>query len=156
MAGEIQDEENLFRSVVINGILAALWTGRADPAPLNRPWPVPLRWTRYIGIGRLQYGLVVNLVGLGLTVRLIGGTYSLLVTPSPWGEPPPSSGTALLIAVSVVVPLALRDRHPLAAWRLSFVATLTMDVSGWQSTPYVPAGVFVAIACVYTVAVRCS
>ncbi|MFD0684846.1 sensor histidine kinase [Actinomadura fibrosa] len=147
---------HLLRNVLVDGVLAAAFTGRADPAPLNRPWPVPLRWTRHILLGRLPYGLVTNLVGLLLTVGLVAGTVSLLTTETARRGLDVSGSTKLLIAVAVTAPLALRDRHPLAAWRLSFVSMALVDVNGWLTVPYVPAGVFAALVCLYTVAVRCS
>ncbi|WP_433473332.1 sensor histidine kinase [Spirillospora sp. CA-142024] len=149
--------ENLtLRSVLRDVLLAAAVTGKADLAPLNRPWPLLLRWTRYIGVGRLPYGLVTNLFGLALTVGLVAGTVSLLTTETARRGIDVSDGTKLFIAVAVTAPLALRDRHPLGAWRLSFVSMALIDVDGWLTVPYVPAGTFAAIVCVYTVAVRCS
>ncbi|MGI5208097.1 sensor histidine kinase [Spirillospora sp. CA-108201] len=149
--------ENLtLRGVLRDVLLAAAVTGEADPAPLNRPWPWPLRWTRYVGIGRLPYGLVVNLFGMALTVGLVAGTVSLLSTETMRRGIHVSDGTKLLIAVAVTAPLALRDRHPLGAWRLSFLAMALVDVGDWLTVPYVPAGAFTAVVTVYTVAVRCS
>ncbi|TDD85782.1 sensor histidine kinase [Actinomadura rubrisoli] len=156
MASEKPDRPSLLRYVLWDGILAAAVTGRADPVPLVRPWPLLLRWTRYLGIGRLPYGLVTNLFGLGLTVALIAGTVSLLNTETARRGIHPSGSTVLMIAVAVTAPLALRDRHPLGAWRVSFVAMALVDVGGWLTVPYVPAGVFAAIVSLYTVAVRCS
>ncbi|MDL4775069.1 sensor histidine kinase [Actinomadura xylanilytica] len=154
-AAEVQDDGSRL-AWVLRGVLAAAVTGRAEPVPPNRPWPLGLRWTRWIGVGRLPYGPVVNLFGLGLTVALLAGSYSLLITEgSRRGLLVPGS-TALLYAAAVTVPLALRDMHPLAAWRLSFLAMALVDTHGWLSVPYIPAGAFVAIACLFTVAVRCS
>ncbi|MEV0664007.1 sensor histidine kinase [Actinomadura luteofluorescens] len=149
--------ENLtLRGVLRDVLLAAAVTGRAEPAPLNRPWPLLLRWTRYIGVGRLPYGLVTNLVGLVLTAGLVAGTVSLLSTETMRRGIYLSDATKFFVAVAVTAPLALRDRHPLAAWRLSFLAMALIDVGGWLTVPYVPAGSFAAIAALYTVAVRCS
>ena len=149
--------ENItLRGVLRDVLLAAAVTGRADPAPLNRPWPLPLRWTRYIGVGRLPYGLVTNLFGLALTVGLVAGTVSLLSTETLRRGIYVSDGTKLFIAVAVTAPLALRDRHPLGAWRLSFLAMALIDVDGWLTVPFVPAGSVAALVAVYTVAVRCS
>ncbi|WP_067458562.1 sensor histidine kinase [Actinomadura macra] len=156
MASENTGEPKLLRTLLRDVILAAAVTGRADPAPLRRPWPFFLRWTRYIGVGRLPYGVVVNLFGLALTVGLIAGTVSLLNTETARRGIEVSESTELLIAVAVVAPLALRDRHPLGAWRMAFAATLLFDVGDWLTVPYVPAGAFAAIVCLYTVAVRCS
>ncbi|MEU9839601.1 sensor histidine kinase [Actinomadura sp. NPDC048032] len=152
MAGENVTLRGVLRDV----LLAAAVTGRAEPAPLNRPWPLLLRWTRYIGVGRLPYGLVANLFGLALTVGLVAGTVSLLSTETMRRGLYVSDGTKFFIAVAVTAPLALRDRHPLGAWRLSFLAMALIDVGDWLTVPYVPAGSFAAVATLYTVAVRCS
>ncbi|WP_242614492.1 sensor histidine kinase [Actinomadura roseirufa] len=157
MVSENSDRPDLLRNVLWNGILAAAVTGRADPAPLRRPWPPLLRWTRYIGLGRLPYGLVTNLFGLGLTVALTATTVSLLKTEIARRGLQPAGVTVLLIAVATTAPLALRHRHPLGAWRLSFAAMALVDVDGWLTVPfYLPVGSFAAITCLYTVAVRCS
>ncbi|TDC83460.1 sensor histidine kinase [Actinomadura sp. 7K507] len=157
MVGEI--ERNPLRTVLVDGMLAAAVTGRAEPAPLDRPWPVLLRWTRFIGIGRLPYGVASSLVWLAVTIGLIAGTNSLLRTEGTeqgFAHPGyPGDGTALLIAVVLSVPLVLRELHPLAAWRLSFVMMALIDVSAYMTVPYVPGGVFAAIMTLYTVAVRC-
>ncbi|MGW3771114.1 sensor histidine kinase [Actinomadura verrucosospora] len=152
MAGENVTLRGVLRDV----LLAAAVTGRAEPAPLNRPWPLLLRWTRYVGVGRLPYGLVANLFGLALTAGLVAGTVSLLSTETMRRGLYVSDGTKFFIAVAVTAPLALRDRHPLGAWRLSFLAMALIDVGDWLTVPYVPAGAFAAVATLYTVAVRCS
>lgn len=152
MAGE----KNALRYVLRDVILAAAVTGRAEPAPLDRPWPFLLRWTRYIGVGRARFGVVVNVLGLALTFVMVGGTMSLLSDETVRHGIEMSGATKLFIAVAVTVPFVLRDRHPLAAWRWIFLAMLLVSVTGWLSTPYVPWAAITAIACVYTVAVRCS
>ncbi|MFI0370976.1 sensor histidine kinase [Actinomadura sp. 1N219] len=152
MAGE----NTLLRYVLRDVLLAAAVTGRADPVPLDRPWPFLLRWTRFIGVGRARFGVVVNVLGLALTVIMIGGTISLLSDESMRRGAEMSGATELFIALAVTAPFVLRDLHPLAAWRWSFLGTVLVDVGGWLSTTYVPWGAITALACVYTVAVRCS
>lgn len=157
--GRIGSEPNLLRAVLRDGILAALVTGRAEPAPpLDRPWPAGLRWTRFLGIGRLPFGLVVNLFWLFLTLLIISGTSSMLREPVRAGAAGyPGDGTALLVAVLVTAPLALRDRHPLAAWRMSFAGLAVLALSPWpQGIEYTEGGAFAALMCLFTVTVRCS
>ncbi|MGP4023664.1 sensor histidine kinase [Actinomadura sp. 3N407] len=160
MAGdESEDEPNLLRTALRNGVLAAAVTGRAEPAPpLDRPWPAGLRWTRFLGVGRLPFGLVTNLFWLVLTALIIGGTNSTLQEPVRSDAAGyPGDGTALLIAVILTAPLALRDRHPLAAWRMSFAAMAVVALSPWPpGIEYTEGGAFAALMCVYTVTVRCS
>ncbi|MBB4773955.1 sensor histidine kinase [Actinomadura livida] len=160
MAGdESEGEPNLLRTVLRNGIVAAALTGRAEPAPpLDRPWPAGLRWTRFLGIGRLPFGLVANLFWIALTVLITTGTSSMLREPVRANAADyPGDGTALLFALLVTAPLALRDRHPLAAWRMGFAALAVLSVSAWPAgIEYTEGGAFAALMCVYTVTVRCS
>ena len=159
MAGRTsKDAPNALRRVLSNVLLAAAVTGRAEPAPpLDRPWPLGLRWTRFIGIGRLPFGLVTNLFWIALTVPVTGGTIAMLQEPMRvQKEHFPGGGTAALIAAMVTVPLALRDRHPLAAWRVTFAAMAVVGTAPWPEMEYIGTGAFVALMCVYTVTVRCS
>ncbi|MGH3239142.1 MAG: sensor histidine kinase [Spirillospora sp.] len=149
-------ENALIRYVLRDVLLAAAVTGRAEPEPLDRPWPYLLRWTRYIGVRQARFGVVVNMLGVVLTVVMIGGTISLLSDESLERGVHIAGATKLFIALAVVAPFALRDLHPLAAWRWSFAGTILVDVGGWMDSPYVPWGAITALACVYTVAVRCS
>ncbi|MFV2176829.1 sensor histidine kinase [Actinomadura sp. LOL_016] len=150
------DEPSLLRTVLLDGVLAAAVTGRAEPEPLDRPWPAPLRWTRHIGVGRFPYGVVANLFWFAVTIGMTAASKSLLETESAERGQHPGDATMLLISIAACAPLALADRHPLGAWRLSFAAMAVIGVSDWLSVPYVPAGAFAAIMCLYTVAVRCS
>ncbi|MBW8484836.1 sensor histidine kinase [Actinomadura parmotrematis] len=137
-------------------LVAAAVTGTADPLPEPRPWPAGLRWAARGWVGRVPYGLVVNLAGLLLAVGMVASSRSLLMTETAARGLDVSAGTLLFVSVAVCLPFALRDRHPLGAMRVSFVAMATVDVSGWLSVPYVPAGTFAAILCLATVGVRCS
>ncbi|TYK46232.1 sensor histidine kinase [Actinomadura decatromicini] len=148
-------ETNVPRYVLRDVLLAAAVTGRADPAPLDRPWPRPLRWTRHVGVGRLPFGYVVNMLGTALTVVMVASTVALLSDEAVERGVLLSGATKLFIAVAVAAPLALRDRWPLGAWRWSFAATALVDVGDWVGMPYVPAGAIAGVAALYTVAVRC-
>lgn len=160
MAGDKSEgEPNPLRAVLWKGIAAAAVTGRAEPAPpLDRPWPAGLRWTRFLGVGRLPFGLVTNLFWIVLTILIITGTNSMLREPvRSQAADYPGDGTALLLAVLVTAPLALRDRHPLAAWRMSFAGLAVLSLSPWPAgIEYTEGGAFAALMCVYTVTVRCS
>lgn len=154
-----EDEPNPLRAVLRNGIAAALVTGRAEPAPsLERPWPAGLRWTRFIGIGRMPFGLFVNLFWIAVTGLFISATNSTLKAPVYSGAPDyPGDGVVLLIAALGTAPLALRERHPLAAWRLSFAVMGMLALVPWpRDIEYTEGGAFAALMCVYTVTVRCS
>src|SRR5690606_29485497 len=98
MAGDTSEgEPNPLRAVLWKGIAAAAVTGRAEPAPpLDRPRPAGLRWTRFLGVGRLPFGLVTNLFWIVLTILIITGTNSMLREPvRSQAADYPGDGTAL-------------------------------------------------------------
>ncbi|MFF5261054.1 sensor histidine kinase [Actinomadura viridis] len=134
--------------------IAAALVGRAEPAPARRPWPGWLRWTRAIGVGRLPFAAVAQLVDVLVAVGLMAGTYSLLCTEVP--ERAPGTPEPLLLAASaaLTLPIVLRERHPLGAWRLVVVAMAVTGPQGWLTIPYVPGGTFASMLCLYTVASR--
>ncbi|KAB2346508.1 sensor histidine kinase [Actinomadura rudentiformis] len=143
----------LFRPFV-----AAAFTGRSDQAPAHRPWPPGLRWTRRIGIGRLPLGAVAQVVDLGIAVAILFGSYSVLQTEADQVEPGYSNPSLFFsIALGAAVPLALRQRHPLGAWRIiALVAVFgTSQVQRWMTTPYLPGMAIAALLILYSVAVRC-
>ncbi|MFI0448649.1 sensor histidine kinase [Actinomadura sp. 6N118] len=139
--------------------VAAAFTGRAGPAPSEQPWPLGLRWTRRIGIGRLRFGLVMQLVDLGIAIAIFFGSYSVLTNESHRVDQEYSNPLLFfLIALSAALPLALRQRHPLGAWRIIAVGILfgTPQVERWMTTPFLPGAAIAAILILYSVAVRCE
>lgn len=136
--------------MVLRPVVSALVTGKADPPPKNQQWPSRLRWTRWIGIGRLPFGPVVAVLDIVIAVILLPSTYSLLRTEAP-GYPGLDLG---LVAVAMTLPVVLRHRHPVAAWRVIVVALILFPGRDYLTVPYVPAGVMVAMLCLYSVAVR--
>ncbi|WP_026313977.1 sensor histidine kinase [Actinomadura flavalba] len=139
------------RDMLLGGLAAAAATGRADPAPLDRPWPSWLRWTRRVGVGRLPFGLVVTAVAALIAVGATAGTFSLLRTEIPGAGP----RTLLLISVVSAAPLVLVERHPLGAWRCVFAGMAFVTVGDRLTVPFVPAASLVAVTALFAVALRC-
>ncbi|XVQ09012.1 sensor histidine kinase [Spirillospora sp. CA-255316] len=138
---------------------AALVTGRADPPPTGRPWPSWFRWTRRYGVQRVPYDLAVQIVDLVIAVATMFGTYSLLQSQTRMTDPLAPHWYLLACSIALAAPAALRQRHPVGAFRLSAFALTVTSLHGWmldspKDMPYVPGGVFVMILCLYSVAVR--
>ncbi|GAA1596052.1 hypothetical protein GCM10009678_92560 [Actinomadura kijaniata] len=145
------------RALLTRPVAAAL-TGRADPAPRDRPWPVGLRWTRRTGVGRLPFGTVAQAVAqavdLVVAVSLLSTGYSRLIHEARLHTSHHSSGALFLLALAAVLPLALRQRHPLGAWRMSAAVTVVVAFLPWLPGTYLPHAVVVALLCLYQVAAR--
>ncbi|SEG14264.1 Signal transduction histidine kinase [Thermomonospora echinospora] len=132
-------------------VAAAALTGVADPPPAHRDWPSWLRWTRLLGVGRLPYGAVVVTIDLVIALTIFGGTYNQLFTEAHARNP----GWLLLIAAAALaIPVALRDRHPVAAWRMAVAAMAVTAPWHWVDVPYVPGGAIATLLCLYSLAVR--
>ncbi|MFB4317989.1 sensor histidine kinase [Actinomadura sp. 21ATH] len=140
--------------------LAALVTGRADPPlPADRPWPAWLGWTRRLRLDRVPYGRATQLLDVAVAVATLFGTYSLLQNQTAITEPYAPHWYLFACSFALAVPLALRQRHPVGAFRVSAFAMLVTTMHGWMldsanDMPYVPGGVFVLILVLYTLAVR--
>ncbi|MFC4912675.1 sensor histidine kinase [Actinomadura gamaensis] len=147
-------------------LAAALWRGRAEPGVPDPPWPFVLRWTRFIGIGRLPFGIVAQGFDLLVAVILLFSgipalserfadrpSYPYVATPQPTPSP---TFVVVALAVCLAAPLALRRRHPLGAWRLAASGLLLSAVLVPTNDRFVPSGVIAMLFVVYTVAVRCS
>jgi signal transduction histidine kinase len=138
---------------------AALVTGFAEPLPAGRPWPFWLRWTHRFGLWRMPYGLAVQLFDLIVAVATMFGTYSLLQNQTAKTEQFTAHWYLFACSIALALPLAMRQRHPVGAFRLSVSALLLTSLQGWMvdspnDMPYVPGGVLVLIMVLYTVAVR--
>ncbi|MGH3389745.1 MAG: histidine kinase, partial [Actinomadura sp.] len=136
-------------------LVAALVTGVADPAPpRRREWPPGLRWTRWIGIGRVPFGTAVLVVDLLIAWAVLGGTYGLFDSEVHREHPGYPGAFLLLTAAMLAAPLLVRHRHPLAAWRMAFLAMAWTVLQGYLDDPYAPGGVVTTLLCLYSVAAR--
>ncbi len=136
----------------------ALVTGTPDPArPRSR------RLTRRVprALGLLPFGTIdlVLLGDLALTFVLFGGGLSYLETEAAAARSPLDQQGLMFAALAFSLPLALRDRWPLAAWRSAFLLVPLGTVVSRQfldEVPYTAAASIMYILVVYAVAVRCE
>lgn len=143
----------------------ALFQGDADPPPQSRRltfnvprWLgvlVPLRTYNLIQVAEL--GLALYLYSLA-QVTLIDRIAAAARIPG--GPEPIPEAFAYLAGVAVALPMALRDRWPLAAWRVAivvmpFIIWLTIAV-GAADPPYTMPAVLTYLMVLYSVAVRCD
>jgi signal transduction histidine kinase len=156
MTGDDTDGQPFNRTLrgLLRPVAAAALTGVADPPPQSRDWPSWLRWTRLLGVGRLPYGAVVVTVDLVIALIIFGGTYNLLLTEVHAGDPDYPGWWLLVAAAALAIPVVLRDRHPVAAWRMVMVSMAVTAPQHWVDTPYVPGGSVATLLCLYSLAVR--
>ncbi|MFC4120225.1 sensor histidine kinase [Nonomuraea zeae] len=151
------------RMVAEPGALA-LFRGDADPPPSARrlTFPVP-GWlgvlpARTVSLVQLA-DLVLAFVLFGLTLSMVLG-WNLQAAIARESPSPVSDLFLYLAAFGVSLPVALRDRWPLAAWRVAAVllpvvlwVTATLDGS---QPPYAAPMVLMYLLVLYSVAVRCD
>jgi signal transduction histidine kinase len=143
----------------------ALFQGDAEPPPSSRrlAFKAP-RWAG--GIVPLGMFNLIQVLDFVLALILYGTTLSMVAE---WnadaarhaGDPSPIwEGFVYLMALAVSLPVALRDRWPLAAWR---VAAVLVPVTVWitvtvgpNEPPYVFSAIAMYLLVLYSVAVRCD
>lgn len=122
-------------AAVVRPFRLALYEGAADARPHPR---------RYFGVAQ------------GFDLVLAVTAYALAVTQSSDGI---SQTLASMIAIMVAVPIALRDRWPLGAWRVSLALLPLIAVAsalrGDQDPDLLPAGAMYGLV-MYAVGVRCD
>ncbi|MGI5271031.1 sensor histidine kinase [Nonomuraea sp. CA-218870] len=142
-------------SAVLRPILLALYQGAADqPAPPSgrRALPMP-RWLGLLPFRRLD---LVQVVDVLLALILFLTTYDRVIQRD--GRP----ALAYVAALGVAIPLVLRDRRPLAAWRASLAllpaglwVSFALGVA-YEDNPYTAEIVISYLLVAYSVAVRCD
>ncbi|MFB9207917.1 sensor histidine kinase [Nonomuraea spiralis] len=154
---------------VLRPFTLALLTGSADPPPRPRSrWlmmPVPRWLARLVPVKTFSLVQVAELV---LAVELFGVTLS---TAQEWndqaaltpGDPLPVwGGFVLLTGLAAGLPVALRNRWPLAAWRVAIVlapVAVCTDLTIGRDEGYAPYPMTVGVAfllALYSVGVRCD
>ncbi|MEU6712354.1 sensor histidine kinase [Nonomuraea sp. NPDC046802] len=144
-------------ALVVRPFQLALFQGDADPPPESRRLSlrVPLPWLETINL--------VQIAELILAWVLFGTTLSMVLT---WNAEAGSrqiwEGFTYLTALAAGLPVVLRDRWPLAAWRVAAVMTpvtvwvaVTIGRSG-NGPPYLVPVVVMYLLVLYSVAVRCD
>ncbi|MEV1174210.1 sensor histidine kinase [Nonomuraea sp. NPDC049784] len=147
----------------------ALFQSDADPPPRSRRLTFRTPHRLGLPIPFMNFSLVqaadvvLALVLFGLTVSMILGwnaEAARLHVLNPVLAAPVSDLFVYLTAIGTSLPIALRDRWPLAAWR---VAATLVPVGVWVSTtvgdigpPYMLPMVLTYLLVVYSVAVRCD
>ncbi|MFE3455330.1 sensor histidine kinase [Nonomuraea sp. NPDC059194] len=145
-------------SAVLQPFWLAFFRGAADPPPhrstrLRRPMPGPLR--RLLPFDHYD---VVQVADLVLAWVLFGTSLSELLEMNGEGRQP--LWLVYLAAVAFSLPVALRDRWPLAAWRLALVLLppslhVVQQVTDMQP-PYLEPAVVMYLLVLYSVAARCD
>ncbi|MFD1542559.1 sensor histidine kinase [Nonomuraea guangzhouensis] len=144
-------------SAVVRPFALALFQGDADPPPPRSRWlrfRLP-RWQPLTGVLDL-----VQVVDVLVALLLFVSTYSQLVDWNDVAKLPVNDPLLYLATAAVSVPVALRDRWPLAAWRMTMVllpvALWVTQTIGTSSPPYSLGLVVMYPLVTYSVAVRCD
>ncbi|WP_406672991.1 histidine kinase [Nonomuraea sp. N2-4H] len=155
-------------SALVQPIVLALYRGEADPPTQRRrltfrmPQPVqrvlPLRTIDLVQIADLLLALILFNVTISWVLEWNTQAAVLMARNGP--QAPVSDTYPTLTALGVALPVALRHRWPLAAWRVAFAA---VPLSVWVElsrapdlAPY-PDSMTIAYPLVlYSVAVRCE
>ncbi|MEV0629006.1 histidine kinase [Nonomuraea wenchangensis] len=150
-------------AVALQPFALALFRGDADPPPRSRRLsiPVPRGLRVLIPAERLSLVRTAELlmaVILFLTTQNMARDWTMQAAASGRMWVPLPETFALLCGVAASLPVALRDRWPLAAWRTAFVL---LPISLWTSLhgsepPYPATTVLSYLLVLYSVAVRCD
>ncbi|TDC03077.1 hypothetical protein E1267_27590, partial [Nonomuraea longispora] len=138
----------------------ALW--RADADPPSSPRRLVVRVPRWLTVlVPLKTVDLIRWAELVLAFALFGTTQSMMSDWNLHAPLPVNEQFAYLTALAVAMPVALRDRWPLAAWRVAFVSMpLVLWVSktiGQSGTiPYSPPVIVSYLLILYSVALRCD
>ncbi|MFG1944306.1 sensor histidine kinase [Nonomuraea sp. NPDC048826] len=142
-------------SAVLDSIPLALYRGAADPPARRSRW-LAMRMPRWLGLLPFRTIDLVRVADTLLALILFLTTYDRTVNT---GVP---MALVYVSALGVAVPLVLRDRRPLAAWRSSLVL---LPAGVWvsfetgvryESNPYTPEMVISYLLVAYALAVRCD
>ncbi|MFB9470467.1 histidine kinase [Nonomuraea salmonea] len=153
---------------VVRPLKLALYRGDADAPPARRRltfrmpqwlWPViPARTVNLVQVADLV--LAFALYGLTVSMMLDWNAEAALLRPHGGTRVPILDAYAYLAALGVALPVALRDRWPLAAWRVAAGAMpLVVWVDGSLDSgppPYPWTTVVGYLMVLYSVAVRCE
>ncbi|WP_449064171.1 sensor histidine kinase [Planomonospora algeriensis] len=135
----------------------ALWSGRADP-PHPRSRLLAPRVPGFLGLLPFRTIDLVLLADLVLAFVLFSAVHSMLRTEAVHVPLPLDREEIRIAAACSSLPLVLRNRWPLAAWRLAAVLVPWGILIRLQAleTPYSADTVIMCLLVLYAVAVRCE
>jgi signal transduction histidine kinase len=141
-------------SAVVRPFALALYQGDADPPP-SRSQRLRLRLP-LVGVVDL-----IPIAGIVLALILYGTTLSQLMDWNSTSTRRMSEPLLYLTAAAISLPVAMRDRWPLAAWRaimvmLPVVLWVSRAVGGPSDPPYMLGLAVMYPLVTYSVAVRCD
>ncbi|MBB5780076.1 sensor histidine kinase [Nonomuraea jabiensis] len=152
---------------VLGAFGLAFFQGDADPPPKARrlAFGVP-QWLRPLvpitTISLVQVAELILALLLYLQTQSTVRSWISAPPPAPDGRGPIWDGFVYLTAVAVALPIALRDRWPLAAWRVS-IALMPVAVGVTRTVgfsdggmPYTTWLIISHLLVLYSVAVRCD
>jgi signal transduction histidine kinase len=157
-------------AALVRPLHAALATGVADPPPPRAAWRTPdtvQHLARYLRVRAIDAVVVAEVF---LALAIVAGTNTALVDAYQRGRAAAVDGELfVLAALAAAVPLVLRDRWPLAAWRVSIpsmvlVVALMRQVYGQgvfdnpfpAGAPYPVGAILTYLLVLYSVGVRCE
>ncbi|MER7212402.1 histidine kinase [Streptosporangium sp. NPDC000239] len=138
-------------------LTAAVWTGRAGPSHPRPRWLTP-RVPGFLSLLPFRTINLVLVVDLVLAFILFRSVQALMRHESLYMATPLDEGEIAFIALTSSLPLALRDRWPLMAWRLAVVLIPWGIVTRGQDleAAFSADAVIMYLLVVYAVAVRCE
>ncbi|MFD0660295.1 sensor histidine kinase [Thermocatellispora tengchongensis] len=142
---------------LLRPLALAVATGRADP-PAPRPRALVLRVPRSLGLLPFDRVDLVVLADLILAAILLAGGYVVLENANRVTEASLDWQGLYMAAAVNSLPLLLRDKWPLAAWRLAAVGIpIGTSVTGeLLPIPFTAPGTITFTLALYSVAVRCD
>ncbi|MEU8144426.1 sensor histidine kinase [Nonomuraea sp. NPDC048901] len=142
-------------SAVVRPFALALFQGDADPPPPRSRWlrfRLP-RWQPLAGHVDL-----VQVADILVAYILFATTFSQLVNWNDGAKPPVDDSLLSLASAALSLPVALRDRWPLGAWRVAMVqlpfAFWVTQTVGTSYPPYTVGLAVMYLLVTYSVAVR--
>jgi len=134
-------------------LAVALVTGTPDPVPPRPAWLNP-RTPRLLAVLPFRTLDLVQIADVALAVILYINVQGLSAVPHREVD----DQGIWFMAFAHSAPLALRQRWPLAAWRLAVLGILLAGpiTTRFGDLPYSNASMIMYLLCVYTVAARCE
>ncbi|MEW9552701.1 sensor histidine kinase [Nonomuraea sp. NPDC050783] len=152
-------------AVLVRPFALALFRGDADPPPRSPRLSVTVpSWLRVLvpveRVSLVQVAELLLAAVLFVTTQNMVSGWIVQAAVSGRTPVPVPAGLSFLTAASAALPVALRDRWPLAAWRAAFVllpvALWTAFQVGAGEPPYTMPTALSYLMVLYSVAVRCE